>query len=182
MLVAGFLVMFMQVGFAMLETGFTRAKNAVNTMAMNFIIYPIGIFGFWFTGYGLMMGGVGHWPSLGATAIRASRTFDHYRRASYGLLGLSKFALLNVSHDPSSLAMFLFAVVVHGYRCDHSDRRDGGALEVLRLRDLRPFHVDVPLSSLWQLGLGWRMALATRRQSRPGTWPSSISPDRRWCI
>ena len=34
-LVCGFLVMFMQVGFAMLETGFTRAKNAVNTMAMN---------------------------------------------------------------------------------------------------------------------------------------------------
>ncbi|MGA2410231.1 MAG: ammonium transporter, partial [Candidatus Binataceae bacterium] len=30
-LIAGFLVMFMQVGFALLETGFTRAKNAVNT-------------------------------------------------------------------------------------------------------------------------------------------------------
>ena len=59
MLVAGFLVMFMQVGFAMLETGFTRAKNAVNTMAMNLIIYPIGVLGFWLTGYGLMMGGVG---------------------------------------------------------------------------------------------------------------------------
>ena len=40
-LVAGFLVMFMQVGFAMLETGFTRAKNAVNTMAMNLVIYPV---------------------------------------------------------------------------------------------------------------------------------------------
>ena len=42
-LIAGFLVMFMQVGFAMLETGFTRAKNAVNTMAMNMVIYPIGL-------------------------------------------------------------------------------------------------------------------------------------------
>ncbi len=57
-LVAGFLVMFMQVGFAMLETGFTRAKNAVNTMAMNFIIYPLGLIGFWLTGYAFMMGGV----------------------------------------------------------------------------------------------------------------------------
>jgi Amt family ammonium transporter len=45
-LVAGFLVMLMQVGFAMLETGFTRSKNAVNTMAMNLMIYPIGIIGF----------------------------------------------------------------------------------------------------------------------------------------
>ncbi len=35
LLVAGFLVMFMQLGFAMVETGFTRSKNAVNTMAMN---------------------------------------------------------------------------------------------------------------------------------------------------
>jgi len=41
-LLGAFLVMFMQVGFAMMETGFTRAKNAVNTMAMNMIVYPVG--------------------------------------------------------------------------------------------------------------------------------------------
>ncbi len=110
-LVAGFLVMFMQVGFAMLETGFTRAKNAVNTMAMNMIIYPIGILGFWFTGYGLMMGGVGHWTSLGAVALAHYELSVTIGGHAYGLLGASKFALLNVSHDPSSLAMFLFAVV-----------------------------------------------------------------------
>jgi Amt family ammonium transporter len=110
-LIAGFLVMFMQVGFAMLETGFTRAKNAVNTMAMNFIIYPIGIVGFWLTGYGLMMGGVGHWSSLGATGLEHYEVSITLGGHAYGLLGASKFALLNVSHDPSSLAMFLFAVV-----------------------------------------------------------------------
>ena len=63
------ILMFMQLGFAMVETGFTRSKNAVNTMAMNLIIYPIGIIGFWLTGYGFMMGGVAHWPSLGSAAI-----------------------------------------------------------------------------------------------------------------
>ncbi len=110
-LVAGFLVMFMQVGFAMLETGFTRSKNAVNTMAMNFIIYPIGIFGFWLTGYALMMGGVGHWASLGAVGLEHAELSINLGGHSWGLLGASKFALLNVSHDPSSLAMFLFAVV-----------------------------------------------------------------------
>src|SRR6266540_4636003 len=36
-LVAGFLVMFMQAGFAMVETGFTRAKNAAHTITMNFM-------------------------------------------------------------------------------------------------------------------------------------------------
>ena len=41
-LVGGFLVMFMQTGFALLETGLCRAKNAAHTMAMNFVIYGIG--------------------------------------------------------------------------------------------------------------------------------------------
>ena len=64
-LVGGFLVMFMQVGFAMLETGFTRTKNAVHTMAMNLIIYPVGVIWFWLVGYAFMMGGIAHFPSLG---------------------------------------------------------------------------------------------------------------------
>ena len=46
-LVCGFLVMFMQAGFAMAETGFTRAKNAGHTMAMNFMVYAIGMLGYW---------------------------------------------------------------------------------------------------------------------------------------
>ena len=41
-LVAGFLVMFMQAGFALVETGFTRAKNAAHTMSMNFMVYALG--------------------------------------------------------------------------------------------------------------------------------------------
>ncbi len=110
-LVAGFLVMFMQVGFAMLETGFTRAKNAVNTMAMNVIIYPIGLIGFWLTGYGLMMGGVREWPSLGAAQLPAHELAIKLGAHSYGLIGLGKFGLVSVSHEPASLAMFLFAVV-----------------------------------------------------------------------
>ena len=44
-LITGFLVMFMQAGFAMVETGFTRAKNAAHTMSMNFMVYPIGMLG-----------------------------------------------------------------------------------------------------------------------------------------
>ena len=50
-LLGAFLVMFMQVGFALVETGFTRAKHAVNTMGMNLVIYPVGALGFWLVGY-----------------------------------------------------------------------------------------------------------------------------------
>lgn len=110
-LVGGFLVMFMQVGFAMLETGFTRAKNAVNTMAMNLIIYPIGLIGFWLAGYALMMGGMAQWPSLGTIPIAHRELALQIGAHRYGLLGFGKFALVTVSHDPASLAMFLFAVV-----------------------------------------------------------------------
>ena len=41
-LVTGFLVMFMQAGFALVETGLCRAKNANHTMMMNFMVYEIG--------------------------------------------------------------------------------------------------------------------------------------------
>ena len=37
-LITGFLVMFMQAGFAMVETGFTQAKNVAHTMGMNFMV------------------------------------------------------------------------------------------------------------------------------------------------
>jgi Amt family ammonium transporter len=113
-LFAGFLVMFMQLGFALLETGFTRAKNAVNTMAMNLIIYPVGLIGFWLTGYGFMMGGIQQWPSLGAFGLghrELSVSLGHYL---FGVVGFGKFGLLGVGNDPGSLAMFLFTTVFMG--------------------------------------------------------------------
>ena len=67
-LVAGFLVMFMQAGFALVETGFTRAKNVAHTMTMNFMVYAIGLFGYWVCGYALQMGGVGAVATLGGNA------------------------------------------------------------------------------------------------------------------
>jgi hypothetical protein len=58
-LLAGFLVMFMQAGFALAETGFTRAKNVAHTMMMNFMVYAIGMTGYWICGFALQMGGLG---------------------------------------------------------------------------------------------------------------------------
>jgi len=58
-LLTGFLVMFMQAGFAMVETGLTRAKNVAHTMAMNFLVYPLGMLGFFVTGFAIMFGGMG---------------------------------------------------------------------------------------------------------------------------
>ena len=51
------LVFFMQAGFAMVETGFTRAKNAGNIIMKNLMDFAIGSVVFWFIGFGLMFGG-----------------------------------------------------------------------------------------------------------------------------
>jgi len=55
-LVAAFLVFFMQAGFAMVETGFTRAKNAVNIMMKNLMDFAMGSLAYWAVGFGLMFG------------------------------------------------------------------------------------------------------------------------------
>jgi Amt family ammonium transporter len=54
--IAAFLVFFMQAGFAMVESGFTRAKNAVNILMKNLMDFSIGSLAFFLVGFGLMFG------------------------------------------------------------------------------------------------------------------------------
>jgi Amt family ammonium transporter len=58
-LFAAVLVFFMNAGFALIETGLCRAKNAVNILAKNFIVFGLAVIGFWSVGYGLMFGAGG---------------------------------------------------------------------------------------------------------------------------
>ncbi|SCP99615.1 ammonium transporter [Anaerobium acetethylicum] len=58
-LVAAALVFFMQAGFAMVETGFTRAKNAGNIIMKNLMDFSLGTPIFWLVGFGIMFGGSG---------------------------------------------------------------------------------------------------------------------------
>ena len=51
------LVIFMQAGFALVETGFCRAKHAAHVVSTNFAIFGLGFVGFFLVGYGLMFGG-----------------------------------------------------------------------------------------------------------------------------
>ncbi len=55
-LIAAALVFFMQAGFAMVEAGFTRAKNAINIMMKNMMDFSIGSMVFWAVGFGIMFG------------------------------------------------------------------------------------------------------------------------------
>ena len=62
-LVGAVLVFFMQAGFAMVETGFTRAKNAGNIIMKNLMDFCVGTLVFWLLGFGLMFAGDG--PFIG---------------------------------------------------------------------------------------------------------------------
>ena len=61
-LVAAALVFFMQAGFAMVETGFTRAKNAINIIMKNLMDFSMGSIAYWAIGFGLMFGVSLHQP------------------------------------------------------------------------------------------------------------------------
>lgn len=56
-LLAGILVFFMNLGFASVEAGFARAKNTVNILSKNFIVFAVSSLGFMILGWGLMFGG-----------------------------------------------------------------------------------------------------------------------------
>src|SRR5208283_346039 len=68
-LLCAYLVFFMQAGFAMVETGFTRAKNAANTVGMNLMVLVFGVLGYWICGFALQMGGSGAGPLAGGTGL-----------------------------------------------------------------------------------------------------------------
>src|SRR4030042_224595 len=63
-LFTAFLVFFMNLGFAMVESGLCRAKNTVNILAKNFIVFSISAIAFWIIGFGLMFGNGGGFMGL----------------------------------------------------------------------------------------------------------------------
>ena len=73
-LLGAVLVFFMQAGFAMVETGFTRAKNAGNIIMKNLMDFALGTIVFWLIGFGLMFGGDG--PLVGG--------LDFFIQGNYG--------------------------------------------------------------------------------------------------
>ncbi len=130
-LMAGFLVMFMQAGFAMVETGLCRAKNAAHTMSMIMMIYALGCLGFWAYGFALGWGNLVHtsvaaapgWSSsFGAATAALNRGWglgavtDAASGAAtgafhFGLVGLRGFFLHGLD-DPGVLALFFLMMTL----------------------------------------------------------------------
>ncbi|MEP6846356.1 MAG: ammonium transporter [Panacibacter sp.] len=111
-LLAGFLVMFMQAGFALVETGFTQKKNVAHTMGMNFMVYALGMIGFWICGFAFMFGGGLNASTLGGAPGVISHEyvvtmFGH----DFGIAGSVGFFLNSDVYDVGVFTLFLFQMV-----------------------------------------------------------------------
>lgn len=107
-MICGFLVFFFQCGFAMVETGFCRAKNAAHTMTMNFMVFLVGAIGYFLFGFALQMGGSGGVASLGggSQALNALLSVPGIG----GVAGYKGFALIG-TYDAGIYALFFFQMV-----------------------------------------------------------------------
>jgi Amt family ammonium transporter len=110
-LFTGFLVMFMQAGFAAVETGLIRAKNANHTMMMNFMVYGTGMLAYWLIGFAIQEGGVGAVSNLGGTApLNAEYAIKLFGK-DFGLFGMKGVMLSGTTYDVGVMVMFLFQMV-----------------------------------------------------------------------
>ena len=171
-LVSGFLVIFMQAGFALVETGLIRAKNAAHTFSMNFLVYGLGMFGFFITGFALMCGGwngtgiggpgqLGGLPAMNQMfTIGASIAGDH----GWGLFGHTGFCLTGPGYDGATVVMFLYmmafmdttATIVTGACCERWTMRSFAIYSII----IGGF--IYPIFACWVWGGGWLAQLGYR--------------------
>jgi Amt family ammonium transporter len=160
-LVTGFLVMFMQAGFALVETGLTRAKNAAHTMAMNFLVYGIGIVAFWAVGFALQMGGVGPLSTFGNDPTLDHEVMVHFAGRDFGLFGFKGFFLSPEVMTPGVAALFLFQLV---FMDTAATIPTGAGAERWRFASFFVFSLFVggliyPVFANWAWGGGWLSSL-----------------------
>ncbi len=158
-LLCGMLIFFFQCGFAMVETGFCRAKNASHTMFMNFLVFLVGLVGFLFTGFALMCGGVGTVASLGGQMPLVSE----FKIGEWGIFGYQGFLLTGVAYDVGVFAYFFFQMVFMDTTCTIPT---GGVAERVKMSAviLNALFISAlyyPLFGNWVWGGGWLSQLGS---------------------
>ncbi len=161
-LLAGFLVMFMQAGFALVETGFTRKKNVAHTMGMNFLVYALGMFGFWVCGFAFMMGGALNAATLGgAPGVIPHEYTVHLFGHDFGIIGSVGFFLNSKVYDVGVFTLFLFQMV---FMDTTATIPTGSMAERWSFKSFLIFGLFIsmfvyPIFGNWVWGGGWLSAL-----------------------
>src|SRR3954451_21139896 len=171
-LIAGFLVIFMQAGFALVETGLIRAKNAAHTMSMNFAVYALGMFGFFVTGFGLMCGGYNGTAIGGPVTLGGLPTLSHMFTIGeavngdhgWGLFGTTGWCLTGSGYDAAAIVMFLFMMA---FMDTTATIVTGACAERWSFKSFFIFSILVggfiyPIFACWVWGGGWLAQLGYR--------------------
>jgi Amt family ammonium transporter len=105
-LITGFLVMFMQAGFAMVEAGLCRVKNANHTYMMNFMVYACGLFAYWLIGFAIQMGGAAGNGNLGGlNPLTPEHPITIFGK-TWGVFGGSGMFLSGHTYDVGVMVIF----------------------------------------------------------------------------
>jgi len=133
-LLCAFLVFIMQLGFAYVESGFCRAKNAVNLMMKNLMDFVMGSLAFWAIGYALMMG-----------------------KDAHGLFGTTGWFLHGNAYDVHTYLIWMFEVV---FAATAATIVSGGVAERIKFSVYLFYSIIVsaviyPLYGHWVWGGGW---------------------------
>ena len=171
-LIAGFLVMFMQAGFALVETGLIRAKNAGHTFTMNFMVYALGMFGFFICGFALMCGGLNGTAIGGPVTLGGTPTLNHMFTLGssvngdhgWGLFGMTGFFLTGAGYDSAAIVLFLFMMV---FMDTTATIVTGACAERWSLKSFAIFSILIggfiyPMFGSWVWGGGWLAQLGYR--------------------
>jgi Amt family ammonium transporter len=171
-LIAGFLVMFMQAGFALVETGLVRAKNAAHTMSMNFLVYALGMFGFFVCGFAFMCGGLNGTAIGGPVTLGGTPTLNHMFTIGgavngdhgWGLFGMTGFFLSGSAYDASVIVLFLFMMV---FMDTTATIVTGACAERWKFKSFFVYSIVIgavlyPIFGSWVWGGGWLAQLGYR--------------------
>jgi Amt family ammonium transporter len=112
-LITGYLVMFMQAGFALVEVGFCRAKNALHVMMTNYMVYGLGMLAYFAVGFAFQFGGIGlvGVGNLGGLAQLNKEWTWNIGGVDWGIIGYKGFFLTGSSYDVGIAVLFLFQMV-----------------------------------------------------------------------
>jgi Amt family ammonium transporter len=162
----------MQAGFALVETGLIRAKNAAHTMSMNFAVYGLGMFGFFVCGFALMCGGMNGTAIGGPATLGGLPTLNHMFTLGsavngdhgWGLFGTTGFFLTGSGYDAGVIVLFLFMMV---FMDTTATIVTGACAERWSFKSFFIFSIFVgaviyPIFGCWVWGGGWLAQLGYR--------------------
>ena len=162
-LLTGYLVLFMQAGFALLTCGLVRKKNAGHLMMLNFAAYVFAFLAYYAIGYAFQFGAVA--VNAAPANLGGAPTLNHFLIGSgqWGFLGGKGFFLSGPAYDASSNCLTLFEVVfmetagyiIVGAICERI------TFWAFLLCELFIGGILYPISGCWVWGGGWLSQLGS---------------------